>query len=115
MNKMLATIAILVATGAACAQAQTPPAAAEAPVEARASEEARSLPVTTLTCRSLLQASGDERDLLLAVFHGYVAGKRGDPSMDTVKMSFQTDDIISYCIDKPDARVLDAFTAAQAQ
>lgn len=119
MKTILASIAILAAAFAVDAQAQAE-AQAQAQAqptaeEAQAAEDARALPVTTLTCRSLLQASGDERDLLLAIFHGYVAGKRGDATMDTVKMAFATDDVVAHCIDKPDATVLDAFNAVQPQ
>lgn len=75
-------------------------------------DTAHALPVTTLDCRTLLQAGGEERDLLLALFHGYVAGKAGASEMDTVKMSFTTDRVIDHCIDKPDDSVLAAFAAS---
>lgn len=88
------------------------PLAAQAPADAAPSAEVRELPISTMTCRQLLQASGDDRDLLLALFHGYVAGKAGKTSMDTVKMSFATDAVVDHCIDKPGDPVLAAFAAA---
>jgi len=75
-------------------------------------DKAHALPVATLDCRTLLQAGGEERDLLLALFHGYVAGKAGAAEMDTVKMSFTTDRVIDHCIDNPDDSVLAAFAAS---
>jgi hypothetical protein len=76
------------------------------------SDEVRALPITTMTCRQLLQASGSDRDLLLALFHGYVAGKAGKASLDTVQMSFATDAVVDHCIDKPGDPLLAAFAAA---
>jgi hypothetical protein len=72
----------------------------------------RKLSIGNMTCRSLLQASGTQRDLLLALFHGYVAGKQGTPELDTVRMSFLTDAVVDHCIDNPDDRVLAAFAAS---
>ena len=72
---------------------------------------ARQLPISTLTCRELLQASGQNRDLLLALFHGYVAGKSGAQALDTVDMSFVTDAVVDHCIDKPSDPLLAAFAA----
>jgi hypothetical protein len=88
------------------------PASAEAPAEPAADAAARELPITTMTCRQLLQAGGESRDLLLALFHGYMAGKNGATRLDTVDMSFATDAVIDHCIDKPADPVLAAFAAA---
>lgn len=76
-------------------------------------EAARTLPVATLTCRDLLQASGQQRDLLLALMHGYVAGKKGLQSVDTVDMSFATDRVVDHCIEAPSDRLLAAFAATE--
>ena len=88
------------------------PALAQAPADEAQAEEVRQLPITTLTCRQLLQANGADRDLLLALFHGYVAGKAGTATLDTVKMSFATDAVVDHCIEKPNDPLLAAFAAA---
>ena len=88
------------------------PVVAQAPTEAPPSEEVRVLSITTMTCQQLLQAGGDDRNLLLALFHGYVAGKADKSSLDTVKMSFATDAVVDHCIDKPSDPLLAAFAAA---
>lgn len=93
--------------GMMCSQAFAESPAAEAP-----SEASRQMPITTMTCRQMLQASGADRDLLLALFHGYVAGKAGKASLDTVNMSFATDTVVDHCIDKPNDPLLAAFAAA---
>lgn len=87
--------------------------AAEEPEARQADPAARSLSITSLSCRALLQAGGGDRDLLLALLHGYVAGKAGKGELDTVKMSFVTDSVVDHCIDKPKDPVLAAFAAAE--
>lgn len=94
--------------------ASLPLAAQSDAAPAGGNAEVRALPVGNLTCRALLQASGDERDLLLAIYHGYMAGKAGAESMDTVKMSFVTDKVIDHCIDNPSDRILAAFAASSS-
>lgn len=88
------------------------PAMAESPSQEAADAAVRELPINTTSCRQLLQASGQSRDLLLALFHGYVAGKNGVAKLDTVDMSFATDAVIDHCIDKPGDSLLAAFAAA---
>jgi hypothetical protein len=85
---------------------------AQAPAADPPSEAVRQLPITTMTCQQLLQAGGDDRNLLLALFHGYVAGKADKAALDTVKMSFATDAVIDHCIEKPSDPLLAAFAAA---
>lgn len=88
------------------------PAFAQAPAEAPPSDEVRTLSMTSTTCQQLLQAGGEDRNLLLALFHGYVAGKADKSTLDTVKMSFATDAVIDHCIEKPSDPLLAAFAAA---
>lgn len=72
----------------------------------------RTLSLSSLSCRALLQAGGADRDLLMALLHGYVAGKADKATLDTVSMSFVTDAVVDHCIDKPNDPVLAAFAAA---
>ncbi len=92
-----------------------PPPAATSPksMDVTQTNHTRDLPVATLTCRELLQANGQERDLLLAMMHGYMAGKRGLQSVDTVEMSFVTDMVIDHCIQAPSDRLVHAFDATE--
>lgn len=93
----------------------SPAAIAAQSTEATADDQVRSLPIAALTCRDLLQASGQKRDLLLALMHGYVAGKKGLQSVDTVEMSFVTDMVVDHCIEAPSDRLLAAFAATETR
>lgn len=108
MNRLtLPAIALLVAASplAALAQEATPTPAPAAP----------SLDIEAMTCRYLLTAGGDERDLLLAFFHGYFAGKAGpDAVHDVDKMAERTDAVLEWCVDNPSATLVRAFTQAEA-
>lgn len=97
----------------ALATTASPIASAQQRAEAPADDQARMLPIAALTCRDLLQASGQKRDLLLALVHGYVAGKKGQQSIDTVDMSFVTDMVVDHCIETPSDRLLAAFAATE--
>lgn len=93
----------------------SPAAIAAQSAETPTDDQARTLPIAALTCRDLLQASGQKRDLLLALMHGYVAGKKGLQSVDTVDMSFATDKVVDHCIEAPSDRLLAAFAATGKQ
>lgn len=107
MKNFMIPMALLCALSPIAFAAQS----ADSPID----EQARSLPIATLTCRDLLQASGQKRDLLLALMHGYVAGKKGLQTMDTVEMSFVTDMVVDHCIEAPSDRLLAAFAATEKQ
>lgn len=108
MNLLLRpTLALLLAASplVALAQDAAPAAEPEAPV----------LDIDGITCRYLLTAGGDERDLLLSFFHGYFAGKAGpDAVHDVGKMADRTDAVVEWCVDNPGATLVRAFTEAGA-
>ena len=93
----------------------SPSAVAAQSAEVATDDQVRTLPIASLTCRDLLQASGQKRDLLLALMHGYVAGKKGLQKVDTVEMSFVTDMVVDHCIEAPSDRLLAAFAATEKQ
>lgn len=106
MNLLLRpTLAMLLTASSLVAVAQdaAPRAAPAAPV----------LDIQGITCRYLLTAGGDERDLLLSFFHGYFAGKAGPEAVhDVGTMADLTDAVIDWCVDHPRATLLRAYTEA---
>lgn len=76
---------------------------------------APTLDIEGMTCRYLLTAGGTERDLLMAFFHGYFAGKAGpDAEHDVEKMADRTDAVVAWCVDNPGATLVRAFADAEA-
>lgn len=65
-----------------------------------------------MTCRELLQSSGAERDLLLAMHHGYHAGKAGISKPEIAKLTEATDKVVDFCIDNPAKTISASFKAA---
>lgn len=108
MNLLLRqTLALVLAASPLAALAQDAAPAAE--------PAAPTLDIDGITCRYLLTAGGEERDLLLSFFHGYFAGKAGpDAVHDVGKMADQTDAVVDWCVDNPSATVVRAFTEAGA-
>lgn len=90
-----------------------------APLAAFGEEEPReygpSLDIEGMTCRYLLVAGGDERDLLLSFFHGYMAGKAGPNAIhDVERMARHTDEVIGWCVGNPAETLVRAFTEVRA-
>lgn len=88
----------LAAQGASASNAP----AAPAPVE-----------LASFTCRTLLLASGSERDGVILFMHGYVSGKKGDSSVVLEELAAESDRILEDCIGSPDDKLVDAFMKAR--
>lgn len=67
------------------------------------------LDLTKLTCRTLLQLSGDDRTITLAFYHGLISGKNSEMVIERTVLSKVTDDVIDYCIDHPQDTLLSVF------
>jgi hypothetical protein len=62
--------------------------------------------VNDYTCRDILLANGDERDLAIMFIQGFYVGKSGKTSFDRNKLAEATDTFLDLCIDKPDGKVM---------
>jgi hypothetical protein len=80
---------------------------------AQDSAVADTLQIDQYSCRDLLELSGDERDFVLVFMHGFMSGKLGELTFDTMKLADATDEVVSACIDNPDGMLLAAFEAAR--
>ena len=69
--------------------------------------------IDEMTCRELLQMSGDSRDFTVIFMHGFVSGKKSELVFDAVPMTEATDKAIGICIDNPDGKLLSAFEKAR--
>lgn len=76
--------------------------AADAP-----SQNARDL--ASNTCKDIMRLSGQDRDVALAVAHGYVLGRKGTTKFEIDTLAQITDKFIDYCLDNPKDNALAAF------
>ena len=60
-------------------------------------------------CKDVTRLSGEERQIALALVHGYVLGKKGTTRYDVELLSQITDEFVDYCLDHPTANALKSF------
>jgi hypothetical protein len=61
------------------------------------------------TCKDVMRLSGQDRDVALALAHGYVLGKKGTTKYEIDKLSKVTDQFVDFCLDNPKENALAAF------
>ncbi len=61
------------------------------------------------TCKEVMRLSGQDRDVAIALAHGYVLGKKGTTKYEIEVLAQITDKFVDYCLDNPKANALDAF------
>ena len=74
---------------------------------------ARETPVTNdlggYLCKDLMRLSGEDRQIALALIHGYRLGKSGTTRFESDSLSQMTDRFIDYCLDHPAENALQSF------
>jgi hypothetical protein len=53
--------------------------------------------------------SGEDRDIALALLHGFRLGEKKTTQFVTEVLAEDTDEYLNYCLDNPNANALDAF------
>ena len=79
------------------------------PMAALAEEKAEAPDVRDVndySCRDILLANGDERDLAIMFLQGFFVGKSGKTSFDSNRLAEATDRFLDLCIDTPDGKVM---------
>jgi len=64
------------------------------------------------TCRDILVASGEERDLAVMFLQGYFVGKSGKTTFDRDKLAEATDKMIDLCLDATNANLIETMGKA---
>jgi hypothetical protein len=64
------------------------------------------------TCREILLANGEERDLAIMFLQGFYVGKSGKTTVDRNKLADATDILLDMCIADPDSKVLGTMEKA---
>lgn len=60
-------------------------------------------------CKDVMRLSGEDREIALALVHGYVLGKKGTTKYDVETLAQITDRFIDHCLDNPKDNALAAF------
>lgn len=61
------------------------------------------------TCKDMMRLSGQDRDLALALAHGYVLGKKGTTQYSIEALGQITDKFLDHCLDNPKDNALASF------
>jgi len=77
-----------------------------------ASEPANPKDLGSYACRDIMRLSGEDREIALALAHGYMLGKQNTTRFDTDTMARTTDAFIDYCLDHPAENALTSFEHA---
>ncbi len=60
-------------------------------------------------CKDVMRLSGEDREIALALAHGYVLGKKGTTRYEIEKLAEITDRFLDYCLDHPTENALESF------
>jgi hypothetical protein len=74
-----------------------------------AEEPAKPNDLNDYLCRDLMRLSGEDREIALALVHGYRLGKKGTTQFETQALAEITDKFIDYCLDHPRENALQSF------
>ena len=61
------------------------------------------------TCKEVMRLSGQDRDVALALAHGYVLGRKNTTRYEIDALAQITDKFIDHCLDNPKENALAAF------
>ncbi|MEH6577768.1 MAG: HdeA/HdeB family chaperone [Amphritea sp.] len=76
---------------------------------ANADQTEKQSDLNNFLCKDIMRLSGTERDISIAFYHGYMLGKKGTTMYVRDKLSNISDQVIDYCLDNPNIKMLDAF------
>ena len=65
--------------------------------------------LSTVICKDVLLASGDDRDAVVLVLHAYLLGEAKQLTYDADVLAEATDRFFDACIAKPDAQALETL------
>jgi hypothetical protein len=74
-----------------------------------AEETAKPNDLNNYLCRDIMRLSGEDREVALALAHGYRLGKKGTTQFEIQALAEITDKFIDYCLDHPRENALQSF------
>lgn len=66
--------------------------------------------ISKLTCKELMSGDDSDREVGMAFYHGFLAGKKNNQVLNVSEMGSTTDKVKDYCLSNPTSTVMDAFT-----
>ena len=60
-------------------------------------------------CKDVMRMSGQDREVSIALAHGYVLGKKGTTKYVIENLAEITDEFVEYCLDHPTDNALQSF------
>jgi len=61
------------------------------------------------SCKDIMRLSGEDREVALAIAHGYVLGKKGKTQYSIDALAQITDKFLDHCLDNPKDNALSSF------
>lgn len=99
INPVLTSVSKVLVVAALAAFAIGTPGVANA-------QEDESKDISSITCKDVLLASGEVRDGVVLVLHGYLLGEAKQLTYDSDVLADATDQFLDACIADPDAQAL---------
>jgi len=78
-------------------------------VIALAEETPKTQDLNDFTCKDIMILSGEDRDIAIALAHGFRLGEKKTTVYSTKALAEATDKFIDYCLDNPQKNALQAF------
>ncbi len=74
-----------------------------------AEEKASMNDLNNYLCKDVMRLSGEDREVSIALVHGYRLGKMGTTQFNTDALAEITDKFLDYCLDNPNEKALASF------
>ena len=78
-------------------------------VNAQTANNTSTFDMKDISCKELMLSSSENRELIMSLFHGFINGKKNETRLDPNQLAKVTDDIQNYCVDNPQAALLEVF------
>ena len=65
--------------------------------------------LSEFTCKDVMRLEGENRSVAVALFHGYLLGKKGAIKFNSENLATTTDKFIDHCLDNPASIALESM------
>lgn len=68
--------------------------------------------ISAFTCKDIMRISGPDRDLAIALMHGYLLSEKETTSFSTEALAGASEEFVESCLDNPTAKALETLRNA---